>query len=252
MGRPRAPRKKPRPCCVFLLLRSPAPGSSPEQQAIAASLFPPRVLSRLLLGDEAEKQKNGGCRRRGERARGRRRCRRCPCGRALPRRPPGSGTRRASRRPAAHRLCLRAEHAARGPGRAHARPRRGAARGSMCRAEPRRPEGWRCSRRRQRQGSGAAGEAGAAVRVGGKPSPLSLSLSLGGCRPLPGSSFAAASLPYPLAVTALLPCPRLPGKQPREGAHGPRSTGWGGDEEGGARLFPTPGRRRGRSWEFAG
>ena len=50
MGRPRAPRKKPRPSCVLLLLRSPGPGSSPEQQGDRSLPFPSaRVVSPLAL-----------------------------------------------------------------------------------------------------------------------------------------------------------------------------------------------------------
>ena len=74
-------------------------------------------------------------------------------------------------------------------------------------------------------------------RGGGKPSLLS---------PSPGPSLAPPSPPpsppylTPPAVTNLLPCPRLAGKQKREGTQGPGSISWGAGR--GGRRAPLPGR----------
>ncbi|XP_066897852.1 brain acid soluble protein 1-like [Kogia breviceps] len=138
-------------------------------------------------GDEAENQKSGGCRRSREHA--------------------GDGGAEGAAAAHTERLCLRgAEHAA-GPadGRAHARPQRGAARGSISQAVRReqrrpRPEDWKTPppAAPAKPGGGRGGE---------KPSLLSPR-----SRPLPGSSSAAAcfSLPYPSGChkPSALPSPR--------------------------------------------
>lgn len=144
---------------------------------------------------------------------------------------PAAGQRDSEGSPAAHMegLCLRARSTQpRGHGRAHARPQRGAARGSI---SPR-PEGWRRRRRRrrQRQGSGAAGEAGGGGGAGGKPSPLSRR----GSRPLPSSSFAAAAA-FLLTVPLWLSQPFCPALASRGNSREKEPTGPGPSAGAGAR-----------------
>lgn len=206
----------PRGSCL-LLLRSNARGKNSNREgkgggSRGGDTYPALSLSgkkkeKKSPGDEADNQKSGGRRRSREHA-GDGGAEVATAGERSPGRWAAWLGGVSSRLPAhMERLCLRgAEHAA-GPaeGRAHARPQRGAARGSISQAVQReqrrlRPEGWK-RRRQQRLRSRAADEAG------GKPSLLS-PLS----RPLPGSSFAAAcfSLPYPSGChkPSALPSPR--------------------------------------------